>query len=186
MNPKDKKFPDKFITDKDLLSGIDNEIRYGTSGIYSEIYDLRRSTNINSVIMIILTIALVFLGVSEIFFSKQNEEQVRNEEEFIFSMKQRCQEEGDKFYQKKEQEAGESTIIFTPEYTYNKELNSCLCSGGSTNHITKINERFVVDIFKNTEILAIRMIDNEIIPDCYACVSSWEGFNRQKEELFSQ
>jgi len=143
---------------------------------------IRRSDLIKT----ILTIVLIAMAGFQLFIFLQNKEQEKKEEEFMFSMKQKCREEGNKTYQEDEKEKGSGSLC-VPQYSYNKELNTCLYYGCFIASDGKFMEKWVKDVFTNEEIIMIILLEGKPgTTICSECVSSIEEFNRQKEELFSQ
>lgn len=142
---------------------------------------------------IILATGVLLIGFSIFYYyvvflphkeqTKLKQEQ-KDEQEFIFSMKRKCQEGGDKIYQKDIEELGKYKMC-VPEYSYNRKLNTCLYFSC---HIEKdwLN-KWVKDVFGNNEIISFIESKGEVVTfGCPTCVSSNEEFEKQKQELFTQ
>ena len=135
---------------------------------------------------IIFIIVLIVIGIGVITGVQQYRKflQEKVEKEFLFTMKQKCREEGNKIYQEDVKHAGFDTMC-SPEYSYNKKLNTCLyfsCYIG----IDWVN-KWVKDVFSNKEILSLMISGGEVLTiNCPTCVASEEEFDRIQRELFSQ
>ena len=109
------------------------------------------------------------------------------EQEFSFSMKQKCKTAGEKIYQEDKEGAKESKNLFikVPEYTYNQRLNTCLYFGGYFKE--NFSEGWVKDSFTNKKIISfIEFEDNKSNRfTCLTCLSQ-EEFKEKKQELFNK
>ena len=129
-----------------------------------------------------LVIVLFIVGISIAYyysiFLPEKESQ-----DFLFSMKQKCQISGTKLYKEDSKEM-ESDALFVPEYAYNQKLNTCLYAGG---YIQKNSlQKWIKDVHSNKEIVLFMDVDGKVIINdkmCDVCVSNKE-FEKQKQELF--
>ncbi len=144
----------------------------------------------NHKIKIILITAIIVAIITSIpWFLLLKSRSQQTEEEYIFSMKQKCREVGSKLYEQDVEELGLVNVL-NPEYYYNKELNTCLYTGGQVQK--DYLEKWVKDSLTNKWIIAFirRTIDGEkrVMSKsvCPECLSTNEEFERQKQELFSQ
>ena len=129
-------------------------------------------------LVIILSIAGISMAHYYLVFLPEKENQ-----DFLFSMKQKCQDSGTKLYEEDFKEMGRSAL-FTPEYAYNQKLNTCLYASGyiQSNSLQK----WIKDVHSNKEIVLFMNVDGKILINdkiCDICVSN-EEFEKQKQELF--
>lgn len=109
-------------------------------------------------------------------------QQQRENQNFLFSMKQKCQESGEKLYNDDVKELGRNSL-FVPEYAYNQKLNTCLYSSA---YVQKDSlQKWIKDSLSNKDLVWFWKLNDEIVTkdQCNLCVSN-EEFNKQKEELF--
>jgi len=111
----------------------------------------------------------------------------KKEIDFLFSMKQKCREEGKKIIEQQEEK-----ILCSYEYTYNSKLHTCLL------YYNCGAEKWVKDIFTNEELISYNSVFDEtsvdIIPSEEGLIKilpphfisyPWE-FDVEKKKLFNQ
>jgi len=131
----------------------------------------------------------------------------KKEIDFLFSMKQKCREEGIKVYQQAVKEVGKDKLC-TPQYTYNKKLHTCIYYGCYIGDINTTTNRWVKNLLTNETIISYPSTNSPINtpPDCffnntlselpllsiegqttlYDCFLSEERFSKEKQKLFNQ
>ena len=144
--------------------------------------------NLNKLIVVSVVLLLPAIYYFGYFLPGQKEEAR------IFSMQQKCREVGEKLY--KEDIASNDpleSIIWGPEYYYNKRLNTCLyynrISFLPSNIETSSVQSFVKDSFTNKVLLLWywkRFNEDREVVACGVCVPTEEEFYARKEALFSQ
>lgn len=121
---------------------------------------------------------------------KPNIEIKQNNADTSVTTKIECQEVGNKIYQNLVTRLGKF-LVFNPEYTYNKKLNTCLYAGGFFGDNTAAYmEFFVIDSLTNKQILTYAAQKNQsgefVKINYYSNTNSIPDFNKQKETLFAE
>ena len=133
--------------------------------------------------IVVLTIAVSALYYFVIFLPRQTRQEAQERQEFIFSMKQKCQDAGEKLYTEDVKELEQGTLC-VPEYTYSEKLNTCLYAGCYLQK--ESSQQWIKDSFTNKEIYLFFRIGDEVMAKgsmCDNCVSL-EEFKKRKQELF--
>ncbi|MBZ9572095.1 hypothetical protein KJA15_02090 [Patescibacteria group bacterium] len=121
----------------------------------------------------------------------------KKETDFLFSMKQKCREEGEKIVGEQGEKIGCSY-----EYTYNKKLHTCLLyyNCGTTKRVKDIltNETLIsypsinspintpFYCFSSNTLSELPLISTEGKISLYDCFLSEERFFKEKQKLFNQ
>lgn len=133
----------------------------------------------------IIAFLIILLGVFGFWVLVQN----NNQDSPQLSLKKECREAGENIYQQEVANQSPTQTYFEPEYTYNKDLDTCLYAGGfvSVAGENTYLDRWVKDSLTNEEIVGYRAIDDIPISPEYCgdtCVSSPGEFYERKNELF--
>ena len=106
------------------------------------------------------------------------------------ALKEKCRGEGIKAHERLEKDLGGALWLINPEFTYNKELDTCLYAGGSFGGgepAQAVSQWWVRDVFRNKDILLYITIGGEAVGGSVCgdgCVSSLAEFEKERERLF--
>ncbi|MBU4338539.1 hypothetical protein KKD57_03205 [Patescibacteria group bacterium] len=90
----------------------------------------------------------------------------------------KCKEAGDKLYNAKVIEEEEFNFYYDPEFRFNKNLNTCLYKGKSTEALG-FSESFIQDVYSNEIIYVWRRNESKI-----DIIGNEQDFNKKYTELF--
>lgn len=98
---------------------------------------------------ILIAVLIMTFGISYYFMvSLPN----KNDAETLTNLQLKCQELGEKMYQVEKQD-NPDTLVIPPEYKFNKDLNTCIYSGGVIG-ISSIINKYIIDLYTNQEIIS--------------------------------
>lgn len=150
----------------------------------------------NKLLTISISIAILLIGISVFYYlmiflpNKEleiTEQQEKEEEEFMRSMKQECGRVGKELYEQDKKElAGYADFMFDPKYGYNENLNTCLYSSGYTKG--EHWERWVKDSYTNEKIIfTSNLLLNDENEDVRQRASeALDSFWERHKELFGE
>lgn len=136
----------------------------------------KQPKNLDQVLKVSIVTGVLIIAVSAFYYFVIALPEMRKQD-FVFSMKQKCQSAGEKLYQSDVDSKGDS-ILFEPQYTYSVALNTCLYSGGRVEDKGVI--KWVKDSFTNKEIASYIKVGKEELG------LSMEEFGQKEKELFSE
>ncbi len=136
-----------------------------------------------------LSVAILLIGISFSYYyffflpGRKIEQEEAERKEFLLSMKQECNRVGKELYEQDKEEWDKS--LFDPEYAYNKDLETCLYSGGWIDVIDgkACWRRWIKDSYTNETIAAvIDLPGDNAEPQDKIIREFWE----KHDELFSE
>ena len=108
------------------------------------------------------------------------------------ALKEKCKEEGIRAHEKLEEELVGTFFLINPEFTYNKELDTCLYAGesfGGSEPASTMSQWWVRDVFGNKDILLYITFGGEAVGGSICgdgCVASLAEFEKEKKRLFGE
>lgn len=144
----------------------------------------KKQNNILTISMILLFIAVIYLTIQNNKLNLQISYNENNKQEELILKKKECMEAGEKLYQADINDVGKN-YLFTPEYTYNESLNTCLYFGGYIDPENDWVSKWVKDSYTNTQIISFMSSGDDVVTTdiCSTCVSN-DVFMQKQKELF--
>lgn len=124
-----------------------------------------------------IIIIIILLGAAMFVY------QGARENEFI-TKKQECEELGADLFGADSKNRAAGADMFTPQYTYNREMDACLYYGGFAS--AEVFSEWVKNSYTRQVIISYTTIDGDVVagPTCPVCLISKDVFDAQKRMMF--